>query len=179
MKNLEIEKRYIPINQYTRPGRELATVDILVVHWTGYPGGNNEGLWNWFAEIAPKQKRYGSTQFGIDDNGIIQFMPEMEMAYHVGAKEYTDTAEEFFKGMYPNAHSIGVELNHLDWDGRFSETVLDRAVDLFAYLCHRYDVDPITRIWRHFDVTGKDCPRWFVNHEEEFEWFKKRVAGKL
>ena len=29
---------------------------------------------------------------------------------------------------------------------------------------------------RHYDVTGKDCPKYFVEHEEAWNAFKANVA---
>ena len=31
---------------------------------------------------------------------------------------------------------------------------------------------------RHYDVTGKTCPKWFVDNPEEWEKFKKELEGE-
>lgn len=178
-KPVEVKQIFLTPNEYTRPMRTLISVDAIVVHWVELAGGSNEGLFNWFNNHAPKQKRHGSTHFGIDDNGVVQFMPLTEMAYHVGAREYTEWKQTFFESKYPNAHTIGIELNHVDWEGRFSEKVLDFAVELSAWLCREYNLNPMKHIIRHFDVTGKNCPKWFVDHPDEFDEFKTRVRDTL
>lgn len=178
-KKPQITERFLTPNEYTRPMRRLLSVDLLVLHWVQLAGGTNEGLFKWFDQDAPAQKRHGSTHFGIDDNGIVQFMPLTEMAYHVGAKTYTEWKWAVFGDKYPNAHAIGVELNHIDWDGRFSDKVLEKAVELFAWLCREYNLDPMKHIARHFDVTGKHCPKWFVDNVEDFYEFKTRVRDAL
>ena len=47
-----------------------------------------------------------------------------------------------------------------------------------SYLCIRYDLDEEDVI-RHYDVTGKLCPLYFVEHEDEWNELKKAVAAKL
>ena len=32
---------------------------------------------------------------------------------------------------------------------------------------------------RHYDVTGKDCPRYFVQHEDAWETFRADVGKAL
>ena len=32
---------------------------------------------------------------------------------------------------------------------------------------------------RHYDVTGKNCPKYFVEHEDEWEQFKKDVDVQI
>ena len=32
---------------------------------------------------------------------------------------------------------------------------------------------------RHYDVTGKNCPKYFVEHEDEWEQFKKDVDAQI
>ena len=41
-----------------------------------------------------------------------------------------------------------------------------------------YDLGPEDVI-RHYDVTGKDCPRYFVQHEDAWEAFRADVGKAL
>jgi N-acetylmuramoyl-L-alanine amidase CwlA len=50
---------------------------------------------------------------------------------------------------------------------------------LCAWLCWRFDLNPMSDIIRHYDVTGKDCPRWFVSHPEEFDVFRDSVKATM
>ena len=47
-----------------------------------------------------------------------------------------------------------------------------------AWLCLKFDLGPEDVI-RHYDVTGKDCPRYFVQHEDAWEAFRADVGKAL
>jgi N-acetylmuramoyl-L-alanine amidase len=100
------------------------------------------------------------------------------MAYHVGAKTYKPAAVAKF-GNYPNDCTIGVELCHPEWDGRFTVETLNSAAELCALLCFQTGLNPTSDIWLHYDITGKDCPKWFVNHPSEDDEFNKSVVSAL
>ena len=51
-------------------------------------------------------------------------------------------------------------------------------VQLTAFLCKKYGLTEKDVI-RHYDVTGKNCPKYFVEHEDEWEIFKADVAEAL
>ena len=44
-------------------------------------------------------------------------------------------------------------------------------VELTAWLCRTFELDPKTEVIRHYDVTGKICPRYYVEHPEAWEQF--------
>jgi hypothetical protein len=46
------------------------------------------------------------------------------------------------------------------------------AAELAAYLARTFSVDPLKDIWRHYDITRKDCPKYFIDHPEAFGRFK-------
>lgn len=116
------------------------------------------------------------------DGGIVQCIPLSELAYHVGADKYTPFALHRF-GDYPNNCTIGIELCHLDWRGEFTEATLDSAACLCAGLCDKYDLEPTQDITTHNAITGKDCPRWFVQHPEALKEFcfgvRHMMVGEL
>lgn len=51
-------------------------------------------------------------------------------------------------------------------------------VHLTAWLCGKFDVS-VENVIRHYDVTGKECPLYFVEHEDAWEQFKKDVQNYL
>ena len=51
-------------------------------------------------------------------------------------------------------------------------------MNLCAYLCVEFDLKP-DDIIRHYDVTGKICPKYFVDHPEEWETFHKDVKNAI
>jgi N-acetylmuramoyl-L-alanine amidase len=91
-----------------------------------------------------------------------------EAGYHAGANKYTDFAIKKF-GTYPNNCTIGIELCHGDLTGKFNDDTLAAARELIVHLLDKFTLD-MPDVCRHFDVTGKDCPRYSVPHEDE--WLK-------
>ena len=51
-------------------------------------------------------------------------------------------------------------------------------VRLCAWLCLKFDLDEEDVI-RHYDVTGKNCPKYFVENEDAWNQFKTEVGEEL
>ena len=47
-----------------------------------------------------------------------------------------------------------------------------------AFLCEKYGLTQ-ENVIRHYDVTGKICPKYFVEHEDAWKQFKGDVGVKL
>ena len=112
-------------------------------------------------------------------------VPLDEMAYHVGAHNYTNFALAHY-APYPNAYLIGIEMCHpfeagpaIQWQGKFSSATRHNTLALCAGLCRRFDFDPIDDIMRHHDITGKECPRWFVRNEADYLMFKIQIKEEM
>ncbi|GHU66662.1 hypothetical protein FACS189447_08010 [Spirochaetia bacterium] len=91
------------------------------------------------------------------------------MGYHVGAQKYKDEAVKNLS-TYPNNCTIGIELTHINWDGEFKRETLLSAKELILDLSERYNLER-KDVYRHFDITGKDCPHFFVAKPEQWEQF--------
>jgi len=168
----------------------MPRIDTLAVvyHWTAAPGQENDTTARYFEMLAQqddtddKGDRYASAHaiIGIDGE-ILQVIPWHEVAYHVGAKTYTGYAQHKFKGYTrntwhstPNWCTIGIELCHPDKTGVFTWETLHSAEWLGWWLLRKYILG-INDICRHYDITGKLCPKWFVENKAEFYRFKGRI----
>ena len=60
----------------------------------------------------------------------------------------------------------------------FTEATIKNAADLVKLLMKKYNV-PVERVIRHYDVTGKVCPKPFVDDEKVWKTFKERLADKM
>ncbi len=110
---------------------------------------------------------YASSQYIIGLQGeIIRCVPEDEISYHAG--NYT-----------VNCNSIGIENCHPGWDGKFNDATYNSLVELCSDICKRYGLNPSTAIKRHYDVTGKECPKYYVQNRSEWEKLKSDVAKKM
>ena len=75
---------------------------------------------------------------------------------------------------YRNGDTISIEVCHPDESGVFTEASYNRLVELCAWLCQQYRLTPDCLI-RHYDVTGKLCPLYFVEHEDAWNTFVSDV----
>ena len=77
-----------------------------------------------------------------------------------------------------NGDTISIETCHLDELGQYTSDTYQSMVRLSAFLCDKYRLTEEDLI-RHYDVTGKLCPRYFVDHEDAWQQFKKDVGIAL
>jgi N-acetylmuramoyl-L-alanine amidase len=181
---MRIEQRLLTVNPFSRPGKGLTGVKGIVIHWVANPGTSALQNRNYFEGLKAQDLNNPKAVFasahaivGIGGE-VVQCVPTGEMAYHVGAKSYTPEALGRL-GHYPNNDTLGIELCHPEADGRFTVETLNAATELCGLLCIQTGLYPLTDMWRHYDITGKDCPRWFVEHPGEFEEFKRGVVSAV
>ena len=160
---MNIDQRYLDINPYSRPGIKLNSVKKIVLHWVGNAGSSAIANRNYFNRL---NGIYASSQFIVGLNGeIISCMPEDEVAWHAGNYNM-------------NLNSIGIENCHPDWNGKFNDSTYNSLIELLVYLCKKYNLTQ-NDIIRHYDVTGKVCPKYYVENPSEFEKLKQDVASRL
>ena len=70
------------------------------------------------------------------------------------------------------------EIIECDDSGRFTEATYTSLVHLTAWLVCEYDLDR-EHIIRHYDVTGKECPLYYVEHEDKWEEFRDDVMNYI
>lgn len=163
---MNIEEILLTINPYSRSGEKQNKIENIIVHWVGNANSSAIANRNYFENLKDTHKTYASSQYIIGLNGeIIRNIPENEVAFHSGSYSM-------------NRKSIGIETCHPDWEGKFNESTYNSLVELCADICKRYGLDT-SAIIRHYDVTGKECPRYYVRNEAEWIKFKQDVANKL
>lgn len=151
-----VERQLLPINEYSRPGEKLTAVNGVVVHYTGNPGTTAEQNRSYFAGLAETGETYASSNFVIGLEGeILECVPLDEVAYASSQRNY-DT--------------LSIEVCHPDDTGEFTQASYDALVKLVQWLVDTYDLER-DQILRHYDVTGKECPRYYVQHPEAWEAF--------
>ena len=75
-----------------------------------------------------------------------------------------------------NRDTISIEVCHPDATGQFTQASYDALVRLTAWLCDTAGIGR-DQVIRHYDVTGKLCPLYFVEHEEAWTQFLADVAA--
>lgn len=142
--------------------RNLSKITFLVVHFTSNFGDTAQNNAEYFSRETLKRK--ASAHYFVDENEIWSSVPEDFVAYHVGATKYKHPTCR-------NANSIGVEICMNAKDNSIRMASIDRAVLLVRGLMEKYNI-PISRVLRHYDVTGKDCPAPMVHTPELWKYFQ-------
>ncbi len=155
-----IQLEYLTPNPYSRPQTNLKQVKSIVVHYTANPGTSAENNRNYFNGLAETHKTYASSHFVVGLEGeIIQCLPLTEQSYASNDR---------------NDDTISIECCHPDATGKFNKSTYNALVNLVAGLCMEFNLEK-EDIIRHYDVSGKKCPLYFVEHEDQWEAFKEDV----
>lgn len=161
----DMTKKWHAISKYHRPGTKRSKTTKIAWHYTGQAGVPAINTWKYFNN----HNVYASAHFIVGLEGeIIYAVPMDEIAYT------TNDA---------NKYSIGIECATLGSDDHYSDAQYKAMVKLGAWLAQYYGLDPRTDFIRHADVTGKCCPRYFVNNSSKWKQFKNDcynyMKGKL
>lgn len=152
-------------NEYSRPGTYLSEVNAVVVHYVANPGTSAANNRSYFNGLAQSGATWASSHFIVGLEGeVIQCVPLDEIAYCSNDR---------------NKDTIGIECCHPDETGKFNDYTYESLVSLLKDLCIEYDLDPLTQIIRHYDVTGKMCPLYYVENEDAWHTLITDVAAAM
>ena len=148
----------LPVNRFSRPGIPLKEINGVVIHYVGNPATTAEANRNYFASLADgREGTFASSHFIVGLEGeVLQCIPLTEIAYASNDR---------------NGDTVAIEVCHPDETGEFSRETYARVVELTAWLCHTFALNPETEVIRHYDVTGKRCPLYYVENPEAWERF--------
>ena len=143
------------------------SIKYIVVHFTANNGDTAQNNLNYFANNVVS----ASAHYFVDEKEVCQSVKESDMAYHCGAKKYRHSECR-------NYNSIGIEMcSRKDGAGKYyikEETVV-RTAELVKSLMKKYKI-PVSRVLRHYDVTGKNCPAPFVENSALWKNFLGRLG---
>ena len=162
---MEIKELLAHISNFSK-GRHTA-IKYLVLHYTANNG--DTALSNCIYFASPN--RNASAHYFVDEKGIYRSVRDMNVAWHCGSMNG-------YKHKYcRNTNSIGIEMcSRKDKNGKFyiKEETVTNAIELTKFLMEKYDIK-VENVIRHYDVTGKICPRPFVEDEKLWLAFKDRL----
>ncbi len=151
-------------NEYSRPQTAMEKVKGIVIHYTANPGTTAEQNRSYFESLKDTHDTKVSSHFVVGMDGeIVQCIPSSEIAYASNER---------------NSDTISIECCHKDKTGQFTQETYDSLVELTAWLCGKFNL-PVENIIRHYDVTGKECPIYYVENEDAWKKFKKDVQNYL
>ena len=154
-----VDQQIIKVDGDSRRGVMLEGVRNIVIHYVGNPGTTAQQNRDYYASRSSDV----SSHFVIGLKGeIIQCIP---------------LHEKSSASNHRNKDTISIEVCHPDESGKFTDAAYQSLVMLTAWLLDVCDLDSDDVI-RHYDITGKQCPLYFVTHEDAWEQFKQEIKAK-
>lgn len=154
----------LDVNEYSRPGIPLEQINGIVIHYTANPGSTAQNNRDYFEGLKDSHETKVSSHFVVGIEGeIVQCIPSSEIAYASNSR---------------NSDTLSIECCHPDETGKFTDATYTSLVRLTGWLCYRFNLTSEDVI-RHYDVTGKICPKYYVDHPEAWEQFKTDVGEQI
>lgn len=160
----KMDVELLTVNPYSRPGTKTKKIRGIVIHYTANPGATAMGNRNYFENLKDTKQTKASSNFIIGLEGeIVQCVPTWEVAYASNGR---------------NEDTVSIECCHPDKSGRFTKDTYESMVRLTAWLCMKFDLTE-QEVIRHYDVTGKNCPKYFVEDEKSWKRFRGDVKTAI
>ena len=161
-----VQQDFLTVNPWSRPGTPLEKIDGVVIHYVGNPNTTAQANRNYFESLSSGEEgTYASSHFIVGLEGeVLQCIPLTEIAYATPGR---------------NEDTVAIEVCHPDETGEFSAVTYDRVVELTAWLCREFRLDPEEDVIRHYDATEKLCPLYYVEHPEAWDQFQSDVADEM
>ncbi|MDO5392185.1 MAG: peptidoglycan recognition family protein [Eubacteriales bacterium] len=159
-----IDVELLTQNPYSRPGIPISEINGIVIHYTANPGSTAIANRNYFESLKDTQDNKVSSHFVIGlDGEIVQCIPSSEISYASNSR---------------NSDTLSIECCHPDETGQFTQATYRSVVELTAWLCKRFDIR-IENVIRHYDVTGKNCPKYYVEHADAWLQMKADIQTQI
>jgi N-acetylmuramoyl-L-alanine amidase CwlA len=160
----EVTEMLLTPNEYSRPQTPLTKVNSIVVHYTANPKTGAESNRNYFENLRISKETSASSHFVIGLKGeIIQCIPLDEISFASNNR---------------NEDTISIECCHPDETGKFNDSTYESLIKMLAWLCMEYNLGR-DDIIRHYDVSKKLCPLYYVEHEDAWEKLKDDVMAYI
>ena len=160
-------------------GTRTEKVEYIVIHYTGNDGATAAENVSYFNG----GNRGASAHYFVDQSGEIREYcdPTAYYSWHCGGP--LESSHHPLYEICTNYNSIGIEICTRKSGGvwTFTSAAVSAAVTLTKYLMARFGVS-VDHVCRHYDVTGKACPRvpgWgAVGGSAEWDKFKAALAAQ-
>ena len=136
----------------------IRKIEYIIVHYQGCLASAAS-----IAKYYKKTSNKVSAHYVIDDKKLYRCVQDKYIAWHCATSQIRHP-------LCTNTNSIGIDViaskldktscRAEDNDWFLTEETWNNAVELIAELCKKYNIS-IDNVVRHYDVTGKLCPRQF------------------
>ncbi len=152
-----VQQEYID-NENARHGVRLSDFRGVVIHYVGNPATTAMANRNYFNQ--PTTEVVSHFVVGLEGE-IVQCLPLHERSVASNNR---------------NRDTVSIEVCHPDESGKFNDATYASLVRLTAWLCDLGGLKE-TDVIRHYDVTGKECPLYYVRHPEAWEQLRGDIAA--
>ena len=151
--------------------RSTSVIKYLVYHYTANDGDTDEANAKYFHNNVVK----ASAHRFVDDDSVTISVPDNYVAYHCGGGLQGSNGHRFYK-ICTNTNSIGIEMCDTIRNGKHEVSAKTRAnaIALGKEIVKKYGIKK-ENVIRHYDVTGKNCPAYFVKDEEAWIKFRNEI----
>lgn len=163
-----VKQEFIRKNIFSRPDVSRRKINNIVLRYVANPGSSAEGNRNYFDSLADQDSQKGGTStsshfiVGLEGE-VIQCIPINEIAYANAPR---------------NEDTLSIEVCHPDDTGKYSDATYESVVRLTAWLCTQLKLKS-SDVVRHYDINGKLCPKYYVEHEEEWKQLRKDIDAAM
>lgn len=168
-------EKFMKINKYGRPGTKRRRTTKIAFHFTGQHDVSAKNTVSYFSNVVANGYRVNGRYIYASSHLVIGLQGELYHIVPFNEIAYTTNSA--------NAYSIGVECATTGADDHYTDEEYKTMVKTGAWLAQTYRLDPRNDFIRHYDVTGKICPRYFVNNVKAWKQFKldcyNYMIGKL
>ena len=155
-----IDEQLIQTNGSARRGKKLEEVKNIVIHYVANPGTTAKQNRDYFNNDDTKV----SAHFVVGLEGeVIQCIPLDEISSATNDR---------------NVDTVSIEVCHPDESGKFADETYESVVKLTAWLCKKYNLTQ-NDVIRHYDVTGKDCPKYYVEHPAAWKQLQEDIGKEI
>lgn len=138
----------------SRTGLPLDGINNIVVHYVGNP------------QTTAQQNRdyYNHQDSDVCSHFVVGIDGEIIMCVPLAERSSASNDR--------NHDTISIEVCHPDESGKFTDESYASLIKLVDWLMDTFDMKPDDVI-RHYDVTGKECPLYYVKNPDAWEQFKR------
>ena len=144
----------------SRTGEKMEEVLDIAVHYVANPGTSAMANRNYFE--GPDSNTSSHFIVGLEGE-VLALIPTDEKSCATNER---------------NSDTVSVEVCHPDETGVFADATYESLIRLLTYLCTEFDLTEENLI-RHYDVTGKMCPLYYVEHPDAWDALKSDVKEAL
>lgn len=154
--------------------RGAVAIKYIVIHYTGNDGDTAENNGKYFQrDLKAEKLNVASAHYFVDDKEIIRSVPDNHIAYSVEGTNYGGRLH----GIANNANTLNIELCDTVKNGTIAPTkkTIDNALELVRAKIKEHNI-PQENVIRHYDITKKACPAYWVNDERWRAEFWNRIT---